>query len=112
MHQGLNRVTLIGRLAGDPETRRAPSGVVVATFVLTVPRSWTGPEGQPQSAIDSFNVVAWGELAERCDQTLSGGDQAYVEGRLQVRGWTDSEGRQHQQTEIVAAQVLSLDTPA
>jgi len=62
MHQGLNRVTLIGRLAGDPETRRAPSGVVVATFVLTVPRSWTGPEGQPQSAIDSFNVVAWGEF--------------------------------------------------
>ena len=109
MHQGLNRVTLIGQLTGDPETRRAPSGVVVATFVLAISRSWTGPEGQPQSATDTVNIVAWGELAERCDKTLHGGSLAFVEGRLQVRSWTDSEGRQHQQTEIVAAQVLSLN---
>jgi single-strand DNA-binding protein len=112
MQQGLNRVTLIGWLNADPETRRAPSGVVAATFGLAVPRSWTGPDGQPLSATDAFNVVAWGELADRCGQLLRGGSHAYVEGRLQVRTWTDSEGRQHQQTEIVATQVLPLCTQA
>ena len=43
MHQGLNRVTLIGQLAGDPETRRAPSGVVVAP-VLALVTAVTPPE--------------------------------------------------------------------
>lgn len=108
MQQGLNRVTLIGRLAAAPELRHAPSGLAVASFVLQVPRSWTGPDGLTQTALDSFNVVAWGDLAEHGTASLVAGGSACVEGRLQVRSWQDAEGRLHQQTEIVAAHLLPL----
>ena len=109
MQQGLNRVTLIGRLATAPELRHAPSGMAVASFVLQVPRQWAGPDGQTQSTLDSFNVLAWGDLAEHGAAPLAGGGLACVEGRLQVRSWQDAEGRLHQQTEIVASQLLALN---
>jgi single-strand DNA-binding protein len=106
--QGLNRVTLIGRLARGPEIRRAPSGLAACTFTVSVPRSVTGADGQVHSVADLFNVVAWAELAEWSERELAADALAYVEGRLQVRTWTDSEGRQHQQTEVVAATILPL----
>lgn len=109
MQQGLNRVTLIGRLAAAPEIRHAPSGLAVASFVMQVPRQWSGPDGQIQETLDSFNVVAWGELAEQGVAPLTAGGFACVEGRLQVRSWQDAEGRLHQQTEIVAGHVLALN---
>ena len=108
MSQGLNKTMLIGQIGRVPEVRYTPAGKAVTTFMVGVERNWVTPEGHPQTAQDWFNVVAWGELAEQCQKTLKANAMAYVEGRLQVRSWEDAEGRAHHQTEIVAAQVLSL----
>ena len=57
---------------------------------------------------NGFNVVAWGGLAEVCNQHLRKGQQVYVEGRLQTRRWEDAEGNKHYTTELVAKEMIML----
>ena len=58
-----------------------------------------------------FNVVAWGSLAEICQEHLRKGQRVYVEGRLQTRRWDDGEGGKHQSVEIVAREMIILGDP-
>jgi single-strand DNA-binding protein len=108
MKKGLNKVMLIGWLDGDPETRYTPNGRAVTSFSISTPRTWTSSEGERVEEAEWFNIVAWGALAEVCQQHFVKGDQVYVEGRLQTRGWEDSNGRKHFRTEVVAHEVIVL----
>lgn len=106
--KGLNKVMIIGWLDNAPELRYTPAGRPVASFSVGTPRLWTANEGENQEEMDWFNVVVWGNLAELCGQQLQAGQQVYVEGRLQTRGWEDSAGRRHFRTEVVAHDVVTL----
>jgi single-strand DNA-binding protein len=53
-------------------------------------------------------VVAWGNLAEICNQHLNKGQKVYVEGRLQTRSWEDENGQKHFRTEVVANEMIIL----
>jgi len=106
--RGLNKVMIIGHLGRDPEMRYTPSGKAVTSFAVETRRDWTTPDGQRHEEVEWFNVVAWGGLAEICKQHLSRGQQVYIEGRLQTRGWQDSEGKRHYRTEIVANEMVVL----
>lgn len=108
MSWGLNKVMLIGHLGRDPELRHTPTGKPVVTFSLAVNRSWTSNEGERRTDTEWFNILAWGQLAEFCRQTLAKGKQVYVEGRLQSRRWEDQDGVKHTSVEVVAAEVLPL----
>ena len=108
MSRGLNKVMVIGRLGRDPEMRYTPSGRPVTSFSVAATRGWTNSEGERQEETEWFNVVAWGKLAEICKQHLSKGQQVYVEGRLQTRGWEDAEGRKHFRTELVTQEMIIL----
>jgi single-strand DNA-binding protein len=108
MSRGLNKVMLIGNLGRDPEMRYTPSGRPVTSFSLATNRSWQSADGERHEETEWFNVVAWGSLAEICQQHLSRGQQVYVEGRLQSRRWDDSEGQKHFSTEVVAREVIIL----
>lgn len=110
MNKGLNKVMIIGRVDGEPEVRRTPSGRPVASFSIAIPRTWTSVDGERLEEMDWFNVVAWGNLAELCDKRLDHGHQVYVEGRLQTRGWEDSHGRKHFRTEVVAHELIALSS--
>ena len=46
MSRSLNKVTLIGRLGADPETRTTANGGKVATLSLATSRKWT-KDGAP-----------------------------------------------------------------
>ncbi|MFC1464968.1 MAG: single-stranded DNA-binding protein [Candidatus Brachytrichaceae bacterium NZ_4S206] len=106
--RGLNKVMIIGHLGRDPEMRYTPSGKAVTSFAVETRRDWTTPDGQRHEETEWFNVIAWGSLAEICKQHLSRGQQVYIEGRLQTRGWEDSEGKRHYRTEIVANEMVVL----
>jgi single-strand DNA-binding protein len=108
MSRGLNKVMIIGHLGRDPEMRYTPSGRPVTSFSVVTTRSWTSAEGERHEESEWFNVVAWGNLAEICNQYLRKGQQAYVEGRLQTRGWEDEEGKKHYRTELVASEMIVL----
>jgi single-strand DNA-binding protein len=99
---------IIGHLGRDPEMRYTPSGRPVTTFSVATTRSWHSSDGERHEETEWFNVVAWGSLAEICNQHLRKGMQVYVEGRLQTRRWEDSEGNKHYTTELVAKEMIML----
>ena len=106
----LNRVMLIGRLGADPEVRYTPEGTPVANFsVATSQRVKKGDrweEGEP----DWHRIVAWDRLAEICSEYLNKGSRIYVEGRLRTRSWEDQEGNRKYRTEILARNLIMLDS--
>ena len=108
MRRGLNKVILIGNLGRDPEVRFTPSGKPVTSFSLATNRNWVSADGERHDETEWFNVVAWGNLAEICNQHLSKGQKVYVEGRLQTRSWEDENGQKHFRTEVVANEMIIL----
>jgi single-strand DNA-binding protein len=108
MGRGLNKVMVIGNMGRDPEMRYTPSGKPVTSFSLASSRSWTTPSGERREETEWFNVVAWGGLAEICNDKLFKSQQVYVEGRLQTRSWEDESGQRHYRTEIVASDMIIL----
>jgi single-strand DNA-binding protein len=109
MTRGLNKVMLIGRLGQEPEMRYTPSGRPLTKFQVAVNRSWKSSDGEKKSETEWFNIVAWGKLAEICNQYLSKGQQVYIEGRLHTRQWQDDGGNNHSSVEVIAQEMVMLD---
>jgi single-strand DNA-binding protein len=105
----LNRAMLIGNLTRDPETRTTPAGASVASFGIATTSVWKDAAGAKQERTEFHNIVAWGKLAEICQQFLAKGRKVYVEGRLQTREWEAKDGAKKQRTEIVAENMIMLD---
>lgn len=108
MTRGLNKVIIIGNLGRDPEMRYTPSGKPLTKFRVATNRSWTDAEGERQTETEWFNVVAWGKLAEICNQYLTKGQQVYVEGRLHTRTWQDADGNDRTAVEVIAKEMIML----
>jgi len=112
VNRGLNKVFIIGYLGRDPEMRYTPSGRPVTTFSIGTKRNWNTSTGERKTETEWFNVVAWSNLAEICNQYLSKGRLVFIEGRLQNRQWEHPEGHKHYATEIVANEMIMLDSKA
>ncbi|MCU0476866.1 MAG: single-stranded DNA-binding protein [Anaerolineae bacterium] len=109
MARGLNKVMIIGHVGRDPELRYTPSGAPVANFdVSVVSHVYTTQDGERREKTEWFNIVVWGRLAEICKSRLTKGQQVYIEGRLQTRGWEDDHGKKHYRTEVVAQEMKQL----
>jgi single-strand DNA-binding protein len=108
MPRGLNKVMIIGHVGREPEMRYTPSGRPVTSFSVATSRSWISAEGERREETEWFNVVAWSSLAEICKTHLVKGQQVYIEGRLQTRGWEDEQGKKHFRTEVVANEMILL----
>ena len=108
MSRGLNKLMIIGHLGSAPEMRYTPTGRPVTTFSVASSRTWLSADGERHEDTEWFNVVAWGGLAEICNQHLRKGMQVYVEGRLQTRRWDDADGNKHFSTELVAKEMIML----
>lgn len=99
----LNKIILIGRLTRDPESRAMPSGQTVSAFGLATNRVWKNPETNEKKEQTEFhNIVAFGRLADICNQYLSKGSLVMIEGRIQTRSWQDQNGDTKYRTEIIA----------
>ena len=108
--RGLNKVMIIGNLGRDPELRFTPNGKAVASFTVAVSRVGRDAQGERTEETEWFRVVAWERLAETCNEFLKKGMKVYVEGRLQTRKYTDREGQERTSVEIVAGDMVMLDT--
>lgn len=106
----LNKVMLIGRVTKEPEVRTIPSGQTVATFSIATNRQWTDQAGQRQEKGEFHNITAWRKLAEIIQQYVKKGSKLYVEGRLETRSWNDAQGVKKYRTEIVADNLIMLDS--
>lgn len=104
----LNRIILMGRMTRDPELRRTNSGTAVASFTVADDRDFKSQSGEKET--DFIDVVAWRNTAEFVSKYFSKGRMAVVEGRLQLRDWTDKEGNKRRTAEIVADRVYFGDS--
>jgi single-strand DNA-binding protein len=109
MVRSLNKVMVIGKVGRAPEMRYMPSGRPVTSFSVGATRSPKQTEGNRHTETEWFNVVAWGDLAERCKEDLQENDQVYVEGRLQTRSWETAEGGSRFRAELVASEMILLN---
>lgn len=104
----LNKVCLQGRLGSDPELRNTPTGVEVATVNIAVDRDRKDANGDRQS--DWVTIVAWRHTAKFLAQYFQKGRVAIVEGRLQVRNYTDKDGIKRTAAEVVADNIYFGDS--
>ena len=104
----LNRIILMGRLTRDPELRRTGSGTAVTSFSLAVDRDFKSQSGEKET--DFIDVVAWRSTAEFVSKYFTKGRMAVVEGRLQIRDWTDRDGGKRRSAEVVADNVYFGDS--
>ena len=104
----LNKIIIMGRLTIDPELRRTGSGTAVTSFSLACDRDFKSQSGDKET--DFIDVVAWKNTAEFVSKYFSKGRMAVVEGRLQIRGWTDKAGNKRTTAEVVADNVYFADS--
>ena len=104
----LNKIMLMGRLVRDPELRRTGSGTAVASLTLAVDRDYKSQSGEKET--DFIDIVAWRSTAEFVCKYFTKGRMAVVEGRLQVRDWTDKDGGRRRSAEVVADNIYFGDS--
>jgi single-strand DNA-binding protein len=110
----VNKVIVIGNLGADPQVRTLPnSGKNVANFSLATAARFKDRNGEQQKRTEWHRVVAFGNLADTCQQFLTKGRQVYVEGRLTTRQYEAKDGSgTRYRTEIVALQMRLLGNRA
>lgn len=101
---------LIGRLGQDPEVRYTQSNTAVATLNMATSERYKDANGEFKEKTEWHRVVAWGRLAEICQQYLHKGSLIYIEGPLQTRQWEDNQGQKRYTTEVKALQMTMLDS--
>lgn len=104
----LNKIVIQGRLTKDPELRRTQSGTAVASATVAVDRDFKNQDGSRDT--DFIPIVAWKGTGEMLAKYFSKGRMIVVEGRLQLRDWTDKEGNKRRTAEIVADSVYFGDS--
>lgn len=102
----MNKCILIGRLTKDSELKYTPSGVAVTNFTIAVDRPFKNSQGEKET--DFIPIVVYRQLAELCANYLSKGKLCAVDGRIQIRSYTDQNGQKHWVTEVIAENVQFL----
>ena len=95
----LNHITIMGRLVRDPELRRTGSGVAVTNFCVAVDRDYVAKDGGERKT-DFINCFAWRGTGEFIAKYFTKGRMIVVDGRLEMRHWTDKDGNKRTSAEI------------
>lgn len=101
----LNRFQALGWLARDPELRYLPSGTPVCHIVVATDRPAAQDKERKADFIDCY---VWREQAEVVNKYLSKGRLVYVEGRLQIDSYEDSQGIRRRAARVIATLVKFL----
>lgn len=115
MSTDLNRVTVIGRLGADPETKHLQNGSVVSNLRVAASEQWKDKNsGEKKEKVEWFRVTIWGALADIAQKYLRKGSRVFLEGKLQTRKWTAQDGSDRYSTEVVLqgfdAKLIFFDT--
>jgi single-strand DNA-binding protein len=109
MMGSVNKVILLGNLGQDPEVKMTQGGQQVCTLNIATSDSWV-KDGKREERTEWHRVVLWGRLADLAGKYLKKGRRVFLEGRLQTRSWEDQSGQKRYTTEIVATQMVFVDS--
>lgn len=102
----MNRVTIIGNLTRDPESRTTPAGKEVCNFTVAVNRRQKDASGN--NVTDFFKIAAWGELGKSCQQYLVKGRKVAVVGPVSVSTYQAQDGSTKANLDVMAQEVEFL----
>lgn len=105
----MNRITIIGHMAKDPELQTTQSGISRCTFTVAVQRRFKNQDGKREA--DFLPVVAWRQTADFAAKYLTKGRLVAVDGSVQTRSYTGQDGSKRYMTEIIAENVEPLGSP-
>lgn len=107
----INKVTLLGHLGKNPETKQNQSGAKVVTFSLATSENYRDKSGEWQKQTEWHRLVCYGKLADKVEQ-FEKGALVYVDGKLRTRSWEDKDGNRRYTTEVVASYVRYINKPS
>ena len=102
----MQKITIIGNLTHNPETRTTPSGVSVCSFTVAVNRRFANQDGEKQT--DFFRVNAWRGLADTCAKYFAKGRKVAVIGELQARLYDGKDGEKRMSLDVQADEIEFL----
>lgn len=107
--KGLNKVTLIGNLGGDPEVKTLEGNIKVAKCALAISESYKDEHGQTHTSTEWVSIVLWRGLAELAEKYMHKGSLVYIEGKMKTRSYEDKSDSKRYVTEVIVEQVILLD---
>lgn len=111
MAEGLNRCVIIGNLCADPELRHTQASMGVLSVRVAASESWFDAVSKERKERTEFiNCTIWGKRGEALNSILHKGSKVCIEGRLQTRTFEDKQGVKQYRTEVVANNVVLLDS--
>lgn len=102
---GINRVTLLGRVAAQPEIKETTSGKSMVRLAVAIPGR-KNDEGEQD--VEFYDVTAWDGIADACAKFVTKGMPVYIEGRLKKRVWTAQDGQRRSKIAINAKRIVFL----
>lgn len=102
----MNKLTIIGNLVRDPESKTTQNGLQVCSFTVAVNRR--RKDGEAPEA-DFFRVIAWRQLADICGKYLTKGRKVCVIGTVSARAYTGKDGNAKASLEVTAEDVEFLN---
>jgi single-strand DNA-binding protein len=103
MAGSVNKVILIGNVGKDPEIRTTQSGSRLCNLSIATSESWKDKAtGERKENTQWHRVVIFNDaLVGIAERFLKKGSKVYLEGQLETRKWTDTEGKDNYSTEVV-----------
>jgi single-strand DNA-binding protein len=108
MSRGINRVTLVGNLGNDPETKYTQGGMAITTLSLATTSVRKDKDGNAQERTEWHRVKLFGKLGEIAGEYLKKGRQVYIEGSIRYDKFTGQDGVEKYFTDIVADEMQML----
>lgn len=99
----LNKVTLIGNVGRDPETRHTADGTAIVNMTLA-----TTHKSKGQEETEWHRLTIFGQQAEVAEKYVRKGSQIYAEGRLRSRKYTGKDGVERTSVEVLVERFLLL----
>tara|TARA_Y100000310_G_scaffold6425_1_gene7234 strand:- start:144 stop:503 length:360 start_codon:yes stop_codon:yes gene_type:complete len=103
----VNKATIIGRLAQDPELKYTQTGSAVVNFTLVTNEKYKTKTAGTVEEAQFHKCFAWGKTAELIGEYLSKGRETYIEGKIKNRSY-EKDGIKRYVTEIEVQQVQFL----
>ena len=104
-----NTVSLIGNLGQDPVITEFGDKNAVAHFSVATNENFKGKNGEWVTDTTWHNIVAWGKVAELCQNLLKKGSEIALEGKLVNNDFETKEGEKRYRTEISLREFLVLN---
>jgi single-strand DNA-binding protein len=100
----MNSVKLIGNVGRDISVKEFEGGRLVS-FSLATDESYVNKNKEEVKNTHWHTIVAWGQLAQRCETLVEKGKMVVVEGKLNYRQYENKDKQLVRVAEVVAFKV-------